>query len=93
MVIRCQARWPYVSMYMYVYEYMFMYVYCVTHFILIHKIIVNLVSCRYLNNNYYFTCIFWCFLELATYKGSYSSSTSRNIYMRYTSDEYKVNTR
>ena len=58
MVIRCQARWPYVSMYMYVYEYMFMYVYCVTHFILIHKIIVNLVSCRYLNNNYYFFVFF-----------------------------------
>ena len=64
MVIRCQARWPYVSMYMYVYEYMFMYVYCVTHFILIHKIIVNLVSCRYLNNNYYFTCIFLVFFRV-----------------------------
>ena len=65
MVIRCQARWPYVSMYMYVYEYMFMYVYCVTHFILIHKIIVNLVSCRYLNNNYYFTCIFFVFFRVS----------------------------
>ena len=62
---------------------------CVTRFILIHKIVVNLVSCRYmyLNNNYYLTCKFFWGFRINNLQPTKAPILQE--YIRYTSDEYK----